>query len=96
MRVEIICRLDASDLNSEEGEDSLEGGDTAPANLGGDRKDDEVGVGLKEDEDNSSTAVVGEDTSTEVGVGEGGDDAPNARPSSWASVSSSAGSVAVS
>jgi hypothetical protein len=35
LRVEIICRLDASDLNSEEGGDSLEGGDTTPANLGG-------------------------------------------------------------
>jgi hypothetical protein len=95
LRVEIICRLDASDLNSEEGEDSLEGGDRAPANLGGDRKDDEVGVGLKEDEDNSSTAVVGEDTSTEVVVGEEGDDAPNAWPSLQASVSSGVSSVAV-
>jgi hypothetical protein len=47
LRVEIICRLDASDLNSEEGEDSLEGGDTAPANLGGDCKDDEVGLGWR-------------------------------------------------
>ncbi len=35
LRVEIIRTLDASDLNSEEGEDSLKGGDTAPANLGG-------------------------------------------------------------
>ncbi len=35
LRVEIISRLDASDLNSEEGGDSLEGGDVAPANLGG-------------------------------------------------------------
>ncbi len=35
LRVEIIRRLDASDLNSEEGGDSLEGGDAAPANLGG-------------------------------------------------------------
>ncbi len=95
MRVEIICRLDASDLNSEEGGDSLEGGDAAPANLGGDCKDDEIGVGLEEEEDNFSTAVVGEDTSIEVGVGEGEDDAPNARPSLQASVSSSVGSVAV-
>ncbi len=95
LRVEIICCLDASDLNSEEGEDSLEGGDAAPANLGGDREDNEVGVGLEEDEDDFSTAVVGEDTSTEVGVGEGGDDAPNAQPSLRASVSSGVGSVAV-
>jgi hypothetical protein len=73
----------------------LEGGDAAPANLGGDRKENEVGVGLEEDEDNFSNAVVGEDTSTEVGVGEGGDDAPNARPSSRASVSSGVGSAAV-
>ncbi len=95
MRVEIICRLDASDLNSEEGGDSLEGGDAAPENLGGDCKDDEVGVGLEEEEDDFSTAGVGEVTSKEVGVGEGGDNAPNARPSLWASVSSSVGSVAV-
>ncbi len=95
MRVEIIHRLDTSDLNSEEGGDSLEGGDTAPANLGEDCKDDEVGVGLEEDEDNFSTAVVGEDTSTEVGVGEGEDDASNAWPSLRASVSSGVGSVAM-
>ncbi len=86
LQVEIISRLDASDLNSEEGGDSLEGGDAAPANLGGDRKDNEVGVGLEEKEDNFSTAVVGEDTSTEVGRGEGGDDAPNAQPTLRASV----------
>jgi hypothetical protein len=48
-------------------------------NFGGNREDDEVGVGLEEEEDDFSTAGVGEDTSTEVGVGEGGDDAPNAR-----------------
>ncbi len=95
LRVEIIRRLDASDLNSEEGGDSLEGGDAAPANSGGDCKEDEVGVGLEEEEGDFSTAVVGEDTSTEVGVGEGGDDAPKARQSSRASVSSSVGSVAV-
>jgi hypothetical protein len=95
LRVEIIRTLDASDLNSEEGEDSLEGGDMAPANLGGDRKDDQVGVGLEEDEDDFSTAGVGEDTSTVVGAGEEGDDTPNARPSSRASVSSGVGSVAV-
>ncbi len=95
LRVEIIHCLDASDLNSEESGDSLEGGDAAPANLGGDRKDDEVGVGLEEDEDDFSTAVVGDDTSTEVGVSEGGDDAPNAWPSLRASVSSGVGSVAV-
>jgi hypothetical protein len=95
LRVDIICKLDASDLNSEEGGDSLEGGDAVPANLVGDCKEDELGVGLEEEEDNFSTAVVGEDTSTEVGVGEGGDDAPNARPSLQVSVSSSVGSVAV-
>ncbi len=95
MRVEIIRKLDASDLNSEEVGDSLEEGDAAPANLGGDCKDNEVGVGLEEKEYDFSTAVVGEDTSTEVGVGEGGDDAPNARPSSQASVSSSVGSIAL-
>ncbi len=95
LRVEIVCCLDASDLNSEEGGVSLEGGDAAPANLGGDCKDDELGVGLEEDEDNFSTTVVGEDASTVVGVGEGGDDAPNAQPSSRASVSSGVGSVAV-
>jgi hypothetical protein len=50
----------------------------APANLGVDRKDDEVGVGLEEEEDDFSTAVVGEDTSTEVAGDEGGDNAPNA------------------
>jgi hypothetical protein len=50
---------------------------------------------LEEEEDNFSTAVEGEDTSTEVGGGEGGDDATNARPSSRASVSSSVGSIAV-
>jgi hypothetical protein len=33
--VEIINRLDASDLNLEEGEDSLEGDDATAANLGG-------------------------------------------------------------
>ncbi len=87
--------MDASDLNSEEGEDSLEGGDTAPANLGVDRKNNEVGVGLEEDEEDFSTAGVVEDTSTVVGAGEEGDDAPNARPSSRASVSSGVGSVAV-
>jgi hypothetical protein len=95
LRVEIIRTLDASDLNSEEGEDCLEGGDTAPANLGGDRNDDEVGVGLEEDEYNFSIAGVGEDTSTVVGADEEGDDAPNARPSSQAFVSSGVGSVAV-
>jgi hypothetical protein len=95
LRVEIISRLDASDLNSEEGGDSLEGGDAAPANLGGDCKDDEVGVGLEEEEDDFSNAVVGEDTSTEVGGDEGGDDAPTAWPSSRVSVSSGVGSVAV-
>ncbi len=95
MRVEIIGTLEASDLNSEEGEDSSEGGDTAPANLGGDREDDEAGVGLVEDEDDFSTAGVGEDTSTVVRAGEEGDDAPNARPSSRASISSGVGSVAV-
>ncbi len=50
---------------------------------------------MEEDEDNFSTAGVGEDTSTVVGAGEEGDDAPNARPSSRASVSSGVGSVAV-
>ncbi len=79
MRVEIIQTLDASDLNSKEGGDSLEGGETAPANLGGDRKDNEVGVGLEEDEDDFSTAGVGEDTSTVVGAGEEGDDAQRGR-----------------
>jgi hypothetical protein len=62
---------------------------------GEDCEDNEVGVGLEEDEDDFSTAVVGEDTSTEVGVGEGGDDAFNVRPSLRASVSSGVGSVAV-
>jgi hypothetical protein len=62
---------------------------------GGDHKDDEVGVELEEEEDNFSTAVVGEGTSTEVGGGEGRDDAPNAWPSLWASVSSGVGSVAM-
>ncbi len=95
MRVEIISRLDTSDLNSEEGGDSLEGGDATPANLGGDHKDNEVGVGLEEEEGNFSTAVVGEDTSTEVSGDEGGDDAPTARPSLRASISSGLGSVAV-
>ncbi len=95
LRVEIIRTLDASDLNSEEGEDSLEGGDTAPANLGVDCKNNEVGVGLEEDEEDVSSAWVVEDTSTVVGAGEEGDDAPNARPSSRASVSSGVGSVAV-
>ncbi len=87
--------MDSSDLNSEEGGDSLDGGDAAPANFGGDCKDDKVEVGLEEDEDDFSAAVVGEDTGTEVGVGEGGDDAPNAWPSSRASSSSGVGSVAV-
>ncbi len=32
LQVKIISRLDVSDLNSEEGGDSLEGGDVAPAN----------------------------------------------------------------
>jgi hypothetical protein len=95
LRVEIIGRLDASDLNLEEGGDSLEGGDTATANLGGNGKDDEVGVGLEEEEDNFSTAVVGEDTSTVVGGVEGADDAAIARPSPRVSVSSGSGSVAV-
>ncbi len=40
LRVEIICCLDASDFNSEEGGGSLEGGEAAPVNLGGGRKDD--------------------------------------------------------
>ncbi len=62
---------------------------------GGDCEEDEVGVGLEEEEGDFSTAVVGEDTSTEVGGGEGGDEAPNARPSSQASASSGVGSVAV-
>jgi hypothetical protein len=74
-----------SDLNSEEGGDSLEGGDSTPANLRGDCKDNELGVGLEEEEDDFSTAVVGEDTSTEVGEDEGG----------RASVSSGLGFVAV-
>ncbi len=62
---------------------------------GGDREDDEVGVVLEEDEDDVSTTGVGEETSTVVGAGEEGDDAPNARPSSRASVASGVGSVAV-
>ncbi len=62
---------------------------------GGDHEDNEVGVGLEEDEDDFSNIVVDEDTSTEVGVGEGGDDAPNAWPSLQTSVSSSVDSVAV-
>jgi hypothetical protein len=95
LRVEIINSLDASDLNSEEGGDSLEGGDAAAANLGGDHKDDKVGVGLEQEEDDFSTVVVGEDTSTEVGGDEGVDDAATARPSSQAFVSSGSGSVAV-
>ncbi len=95
LQVEIISKLDASDLNSEEGGGRLEGGDVAPANLGGDCEADEVGVGLEEEEDNFSTAVEGEDASTEVGGGEGGDYATNAWPSSRASVSSGVGSVAV-
>jgi hypothetical protein len=95
LRVEIICSLDTSDLNSEEGRDSFEGGEAAPANLGGDHEDNKVGAGLEEEEVDLSTAVVGEDTSTEVGVGEGGDDALNARPSLRASVSSGVGSVAL-
>ncbi len=96
LRVEIINRLDASDLNSGEGKDSFEGGDATAANLGGGCKDDEVGVGLEEEEeDDFSTAVVGEDTSTVLGGDEGVDDAATARPSSRASVSSGSGSVAV-
>jgi hypothetical protein len=85
LRVEIICSLDALDLNSEEGSNSLEGGDAAPANLEGGCIDNEVGVGSEEEEDDLSTAVMGEDASTEVGVGEVGDDAPNPRPASRAS-----------
>ncbi len=50
---------------------------------------------MEEEEDDFSTAVVGENTSTEVGGDEGGDDAPTARPSLRASVSSGVGSVAV-
>jgi hypothetical protein len=95
LRVEIIIRLDASDLSLEEGGESLEGGDLTAANLGGDCKEDKVGVGLEEEEDNFSTAVVGEDISTEVGGDEGVDDAATARPSLQASVSSGSGSVAV-
>ncbi len=94
LRVEIINRLDVSDLNLEEGEDSLEEGDTTAANLGGDCKDNEVEDGLEE-EDKFSTAVVGEDIGTVVGGDEGGDDAAAARPSLRASVSSGSGSVAV-
>jgi hypothetical protein len=60
LRVEIINRLDASDLNLEEGEDSLEEGDAMAANLGGDCKDDEVEGGLEE-EDELRSAVAGED-----------------------------------
>jgi hypothetical protein len=63
--------------------------------LGGDCKDNAVGVGMEE-EDNLSNAVVGEDTGTVVGGDEGVDDAATARPSLRASVSSGSGSVAVS
>ncbi len=94
MRVEIISRLDASDLNSEEGDNSLEESNATAANLGGGHEDSEVGDGLEE-ADNFSTAVVGEDTSTVVGEDEEVDDAATAWPSSWVSVSSGSGSVAV-
>ena len=92
--VEIINRLDASDLNLEEGEDSLEEGDAMAANLGGDCEDNEVQDGLEE-EDKFSTAEAGEDIGTVVGRDEGVDDATAARPSLWLSVSSGSGSVAV-
>ncbi len=77
-----------SDLNLEEGEDSLEESDATAANLGGDCKDDEVEDGLKE-EDRFITAVVGEDIGPVVGRDEEVDDAAAARPSSRASVQSS-------
>ncbi len=83
-----------SDLNSEEGEDSLEEGDATAANLGGDHKDNGVEDGLEE-EDKFTTAVVGKDIGTVVGRDEGVDDAAAVRPSSWASVLSGSGSVAV-
>jgi hypothetical protein len=92
--VEIINRLDASDLNLEEGEDSLEEGDATAANIWGDCKDNEVGDVLEE-EDDVSTAVVGEDTSTVVGGDEGVDDAATAQPLSRAFVSSGSVSVAM-
>ena len=85
MRVEIINRLDASDLNSGEGDNSLEEVEAITANLGGDCKDDEVEDGLEE-EDKFSTAVAGKDICTVVGRDEGVDDAAAARPSLRASV----------
>jgi hypothetical protein len=94
LRVEILNRLDASDPNLEEGENSLEEGDATAATLGGDPKDDEVEDELEE-EDKFSTAVVGEDTGTVAGGDEGVDDAATAHPSLQASVSSGSGTVAV-
>jgi hypothetical protein len=94
LRVEIINRLDASDLNYEEGDNSLEEGDATTANLRRDCEGNEVEDGLEE-EDDFSIAVVGEDSSTVVGGDEGVDDAATLRPSSQASVSSSSGLVAV-
>ncbi len=94
LQVEIINRFDASGLNLEEGEDSLEEGDAMAANLGGDCEDNEVQDGLEE-EDKFSTAEAGEDIGTVVGRDEGVDDATAARPSLWLSVSSGSGSVAV-
>jgi hypothetical protein len=85
LRVEIINRMDASDLNLEEGEDSVEEGDVTAANLGGGPEDDEVEDGLEE-EDKLSTTVAGEDIVTVVGRDEGVDDAAAARPSLRASV----------
>ncbi len=74
--------MDASDLNSEVGEDTLEEGDATIENLRGNHEDNEVGVGTEE-EDNFSTVVVAEDISTVVGGDEGVDDAATARPSLW-------------
>jgi hypothetical protein len=90
LRVEIINRLDASDLMR-----IVWKRVTRRLQIwGGDCKDNEVEDGLEE-EDKFSTAVVGEDIGTVVGRDEGVDDAAAARPSSRASVSSGSGSVAV-
>ncbi len=61
---------------------------------GGDCKNNEVEDRLEE-EDNFSTAVVGEDTGTVVVGDEGVDDDATAQPSSRTSVSCGSGSVAV-
>ncbi len=80
LRIDIINRLNALDLNLEESEENLGEGEATALNLGGDGKDDEVGVG-SDKSDNISTTVMGGDT-TVVGGDEGVDDAITAQPSS--------------